>query len=107
MKDNKKLDNLKILFYHTMGTSNVLEASRKLDIKRVIYTSTGSVYLANKFLKDCCFRMILHIAYDETRPKNYLNSFFQKLPFIALNSKAPISQRQGIGQCTYNKDAQN
>tara|TARA_B100000949_G_C14270805_1_gene447242 strand:- start:1218 stop:2165 length:948 start_codon:yes stop_codon:yes gene_type:complete len=34
---------------HTMGTSNVLEASRKLDIKRVIYTSTGSVYLANKF----------------------------------------------------------
>ncbi|MEE6245728.1 MAG: NAD(P)-dependent oxidoreductase [Thermoproteota archaeon] len=34
---------------HTMGTSNVLEASRKLDIKRVIYTSTGSVYLANKY----------------------------------------------------------
>ena len=33
---------------HTMGTSNVLEAARKLDIKRVIYTSTGSVYLANK-----------------------------------------------------------
>ena len=33
---------------HTMGTSNVLEASRKLNIKRVIYTSTGSVYLANK-----------------------------------------------------------
>ena len=31
-----------------MGTSNVLEAARKLDIKRVIYTSTGSVYLANK-----------------------------------------------------------
>ncbi|MCH2379894.1 MAG: NAD-dependent epimerase/dehydratase family protein [Nitrososphaerales archaeon] len=33
---------------HTMGTSNVLEAARKLGVKRVIYTSTGSVYLANK-----------------------------------------------------------
>ena len=31
-----------------MGTSNVLEAARKLGVKRVIYTSTGSVYLANK-----------------------------------------------------------
>ncbi|MBM3897930.1 MAG: NAD(P)-dependent oxidoreductase [Thaumarchaeota archaeon] len=33
---------------HIQGTLNVLETARKLDLNRVIFSSTGSVYLATK-----------------------------------------------------------